>query len=340
MSQPITPAAPVETPTAYTAFVPTPASFLPVPNRETCANCLAPLAGHFCSQCGAPRLEERPLTVRRFAGDLWTELTSVDSATVRSLRALLLEPGRLTREYLDGRTRWFLSPLRLFLLTTTLMVLVSATTGYQQRVIDAMRTTAAAQQRASAAKYASPAPARATTTAAAAAATPAKALSPRKLRQRAILRRFKPESLMSTLLDAVTAIQTSAWLQIGNPIAVGLALALVLRRKRRNYAEHFVHALHFMAFSALLTAALIPLRLTSDVTKFFTLVTLLYWIVAARYFFVSARRIYADSTPRTLADTALFAVSAQSAMMLLPLFTALAALLWVLASLVVRLMLA
>ena len=110
-----------------------------LPAAVTCANCLAPLGGDFCSACGAPSLEQRPLTVRRFAGDLWTELTSVDSATVRSLRTLVLEPGQLTREYLRGRTRWFLSPLRLFLMTTTLLVFVSVVTGYQQHLVDSMR---------------------------------------------------------------------------------------------------------------------------------------------------------------------------------------------------------
>src|SRR5476651_155849 len=40
----------------------------PLAQQSQCANCHAPLAGHFCGQCGAPRLEERPLTVHRFIG--------------------------------------------------------------------------------------------------------------------------------------------------------------------------------------------------------------------------------------------------------------------------------
>src|SRR5437868_6761281 len=52
-----------------------------LPPDAMCANCRAPMRGHFCAQCGAPRIDERPLTVRRFVNDLWNELTNVDSGT-------------------------------------------------------------------------------------------------------------------------------------------------------------------------------------------------------------------------------------------------------------------
>ena len=146
---------------------------------------------------------------------------------------------------------------------------------------------------------------------------------------------------MTALLDTIATVSTSPWLQIGNPLAVGLALALVLRRKRRNYAEHFVHALHFMAFSGLLSAALIPVhQLSAGPTTLFSLASLLYWVIAARYFFLSARRIYGDSIRRTVADTALFAVTAQTSMMMLPIVAAIGTIVWLVASLAVRILLA
>ena len=45
---------------------------------------------------GAARIDERPLTVRRFVNDLWNELSNVDSGTMRTLRTLVVQPGELT----------------------------------------------------------------------------------------------------------------------------------------------------------------------------------------------------------------------------------------------------
>lgn len=308
-----------------------PSELAPIP----CANCRAPLATPYCGRCGAPGLEHRPLTVRRVAGDLWTELTSVDSGTVRTLRTLLLEPGRLTRDYLDGRTRHYLSPLRVFLIGVTALVFIGSVSGYQQQTEERVRASVAAKQQAARAKQS------------AVAAVPVKRATPTKahdehwLRRRAIMRRFTPEALSQTLVGAISAVSTNQWLQIVNPLAVALALAAVMRRKRRSYAEHFVFALHFMAFSSLLSAAIIPLRLVSDdPPSFFNIFSLLYWIVAARYFYLAARRVYASSVRRTVVDTALFAVTAQSAMFVLPFTVITGMMLWAILTLGVRLLMA
>jgi uncharacterized protein DUF3667 len=95
----------------------------PTTAASRCANCGASIpAGHYCSTCGAPRLDERPFTVRRFAHDIWSEVTSLDSHSVRTFRALLTSPGKLTKDFLDGRTRWYLPPLRVYLLTFGFMI--------------------------------------------------------------------------------------------------------------------------------------------------------------------------------------------------------------------------
>ena len=90
-----------------------------------CGNCAAELAGRFCQDCGQPASD--PLrSVRAFAAHVSADLFSVDSRAVRTLRALLLRPGTLTRTYLAGARVRFTGPLHVYLLAAAAFFLVNA----------------------------------------------------------------------------------------------------------------------------------------------------------------------------------------------------------------------
>src|SRR4051812_29684604 len=99
----------------------------------SCANCGAAQVGRFCAECGAAARQTRPLTVGPFAGDLGTEITNVASVPLRTVQALFRRPGMLTREYVGGRTRWYLPPLRLYLLAFAVMIFARTITGADRR---------------------------------------------------------------------------------------------------------------------------------------------------------------------------------------------------------------
>jgi hypothetical protein len=100
----------------------------PLPVSPACANCGAPLRGPFCSACGQ---EVKPLDppVRHFVGELAREFFDVDNRILRSLRRLLFSPGFLTREYFEGRRVGWMSPLKLYLLTSVACFAVLALVG-------------------------------------------------------------------------------------------------------------------------------------------------------------------------------------------------------------------
>lgn len=91
---------------------------------SACLNCGAPLTGAFCAACGQRSVPANP-TVRELAGDTWSELTGYDGRIASTFRALL-QPGRLTTEYIQGRRARYLPPVRLYLIVSVLYFLVSA----------------------------------------------------------------------------------------------------------------------------------------------------------------------------------------------------------------------
>jgi Protein of unknown function (DUF3667) len=80
-----------------------------------CATCDAPLAGPYCHGCGEPHAHQGDLALRHLLHDAVHEFTHLDGKIWRTLRALILEPGRLTKEYWEGRRGLWIRPFRLYL---------------------------------------------------------------------------------------------------------------------------------------------------------------------------------------------------------------------------------
>jgi len=94
--------------------------------RDDCPNC-----GHvwgagrlnYCPSCGQ-ETELRPPTVGEFLQQFAGSYIATEGALWRTLKLLLLKPGKLTREYLDGRRRRYLLPLRLYLTISVIVLLL------------------------------------------------------------------------------------------------------------------------------------------------------------------------------------------------------------------------
>ena len=95
------------------------------PPLTACPNC-----GHghtdatpkFCPACGQ-ETRIQPPTVGEFVQQFGGAYFSTEGALWRTLKLLLLKPGELTRQYLAGRRKHYVLPLRLYL-TISLVVLL------------------------------------------------------------------------------------------------------------------------------------------------------------------------------------------------------------------------
>ena len=82
-----------------------------------CLNCHAVLGHprpHFCPACGQDT-RVRPPTIGEFVQQFGGAYLSTEGALWRTLKVLLRQPGELTRQYLAGRRKHFVLPLRLYL---------------------------------------------------------------------------------------------------------------------------------------------------------------------------------------------------------------------------------
>jgi len=92
---------------------------------SACLNCNEPFGAQrprYCPACGQES-NLKPPTLREFAQQFGGSYLAIEGALWRSLKLLLLRPGELTREYLLGRRRRYVLPLRLYLTISVIVLL-------------------------------------------------------------------------------------------------------------------------------------------------------------------------------------------------------------------------
>lgn len=96
-------------------------------HEKSCLNCGCKLLGDYCHCCGQKAHVHR--TLRAFWHDLLHGALHFEGKIWRTLPLLIWKPGKLTRQYIDGRRASYVSPVALFLFTVFLMFAVMGLTG-------------------------------------------------------------------------------------------------------------------------------------------------------------------------------------------------------------------
>jgi hypothetical protein len=87
-----------------------------------CANCQTPLTGNFCHACGQRAHVHHSLL--HLGEEFLHGLLHFDAKGWRTVPMLVAKPGKLTREYIDGKRTRYVSPLALFLFMVFFMFFV------------------------------------------------------------------------------------------------------------------------------------------------------------------------------------------------------------------------
>jgi hypothetical protein len=92
---------------------------------DTCLNCgepFGPSRPRFCPACGQ-ETNIRPPRIGEFLQQFGGAYFSTEGAMWRTLTLLLFKPGELTRQYLSGRRKHYVLPLRLYLTISVVTLL-------------------------------------------------------------------------------------------------------------------------------------------------------------------------------------------------------------------------
>jgi hypothetical protein len=89
-----------------------------------CKNCGARLLGQYCGTCGQ-RSRGRLISLWELISDAFGDLFELDSRLWRTLIPLMIRPGQLTKDYLQGRRARYMPPFRMYLVLSFLFFIIA-----------------------------------------------------------------------------------------------------------------------------------------------------------------------------------------------------------------------
>jgi len=90
-----------------------------------CLNCSTRLHGKYCHACGQKAVSAN-VSVHDFAHEATHEFLHLDGKILQTLKLLVMKPGQLTVEFLEGRRARFISPLRVYLTMSLIFFTLAA----------------------------------------------------------------------------------------------------------------------------------------------------------------------------------------------------------------------
>ena len=97
---------------------------LPADESPDCLNCGTHLRGQYCGHCGQ-RSRSRLIKLWELISEAFGDLFELDSRLWNTVVPLVIRPGRLTHDYLQGRRARFMPPFRMYLVLSLLFFVVA-----------------------------------------------------------------------------------------------------------------------------------------------------------------------------------------------------------------------
>jgi hypothetical protein len=188
-----------------------------------CPACQVEVTTRFCARCGEEPVSPRDLTLRGIAGRLVHAFTSIDARTARSAWKLVRHPGELTRVWVAGIRKPYVSPFQLFLVANAVFFAIQWATG-ENVFSSSLESHLHHQDWSEVARS---------------------ALSRHLAETRMPIEQYAPIFDRAVVLNAKSLIVLMT-------VPFGLLLPLVFLRARRPFMTHVVFSLHLYTFLLLL----------------------------------------------------------------------------------------
>ena len=97
---------------------------IPSDESPNCLNCGSHLRGQYCGNCGQ-RSRSRLIKLWQLISEAFGDLFEIDSRLWQTIVPLVIRPGQLTHDYLQGRRARFMPPFRMYLVLSLIFFVVA-----------------------------------------------------------------------------------------------------------------------------------------------------------------------------------------------------------------------
>ena len=87
--------------------------------HKRCLNYGSSLTGYYCSNCGQSAGVGR-ISFRNTLSDFFSASFALEGPLMRTIKLMIVNPGELCLEFLEGRRKRYHKPLAFFILLTTI----------------------------------------------------------------------------------------------------------------------------------------------------------------------------------------------------------------------------
>lgn len=230
-----------------------------------CQNCDAELKGKFCHHCGQKQIEPTEKKFTHFIFQFFGSAFFLENNFLKNLWTLLVKPGRIALDFIEGRRKRWMPPFSLFLLINLFYFWYSPLTDMNLSLGEHME------------QYHGPI---------------AKSMVKQRLESRDVT--FAD---YASVYNAKSSAYSNSLIVLQVPL-FALFLAMILYRNRYYYVDHFIFSLNLFAFVLLLALVGVGLVITIGALPRLNETSVFYVLRAAvllaiiGYFFFALHRVY------------------------------------------------
>lgn len=216
--------------------------------------------------CGQRRIHPQDLSARRYFRELADEISTLHERfkTLRTLRTLAV-PGLLSAEFLAGRRQPYLTPFKVYVVCAAMFFLAAPTAGFTlASMLDADQSGTL---------------------------------------RRLVNARAAERGLDTSLFNARFDVRVQSVYPVtlgGAALVLALMLQLLFRQQHRPYGAHLIFALHYVAFTYLITIAA---GVSRTIGLSVDTAAAAGYAVILPYLILALKRVYAESTGSILSKT-------------------------------------
>ncbi|MBA2745233.1 MAG: DUF3667 domain-containing protein [Flavisolibacter sp.] len=102
--------------------------------RLSCKNCGNNFTGNYCNNCGEKLHLEKDKKISLIIGDAFHFITHFEGNFFNTLKAVITRPGKLSRDYCNGKRKSYFKPISFFLMLVILYLLFPLFEGLNMKL--------------------------------------------------------------------------------------------------------------------------------------------------------------------------------------------------------------